>query len=128
MTARYDPMRQAQPLVMAIDVGGTFTDVAILDEEGRAARFEKTSTTPEDPARGVITAMDTSSTGTSELKGVRGLDSGAGRIKRSAQRPGAMPPSRWSRPYRVATLRVAIRMACAAGKPQSTAFWTAASR
>ncbi len=42
---------------LAIDVGGTFTDVAILDEEGRAARFEKTSTTPDDPARGVIAAM-----------------------------------------------------------------------
>jgi len=42
---------------LAIDVGGTFTDVAILDEAERAARFEKTSTTPDDPARGVIEAL-----------------------------------------------------------------------
>jgi N-methylhydantoinase A len=42
---------------LAIDVGGTFTDVAILDEGQRAARFEKTSTTPDDPARGVIEAL-----------------------------------------------------------------------
>ena len=42
---------------LAIDVGGTFTDVAILDERERAARFEKTSTTPDDPARGVIEAL-----------------------------------------------------------------------
>ena len=49
---------QGRRIRLGIDVGGTFTDVAILDEEGRAARFEKTSTTPEDPALGVIAAME----------------------------------------------------------------------
>ena len=52
---------------LAIDVGGTFTDVAILDEEGNAARFEKTSTTPDDPARGVITAMEKAEVAMSDI-------------------------------------------------------------
>lgn len=39
---------------MAIDVGGTFTDVAILDESERAVRFDKVETTPQDAALGVI--------------------------------------------------------------------------
>lgn len=39
---------------LAIDVGGTFTDLAILDEAERTVRFDKTETTPIDPAIGVI--------------------------------------------------------------------------
>lgn len=39
---------------IAIDVGGTFTDVAVLDESDRTVRFEKVETTPTDPAVGVI--------------------------------------------------------------------------
>ncbi len=42
---------------LAIDVGGTFTDVALLDEANGEVRFEKTSTTPQDPAVGVIDAI-----------------------------------------------------------------------
>ncbi len=38
---------------LAIDVGGTFTDLAILDEAERTVRFDKTSTT-RDPAVGVV--------------------------------------------------------------------------
>ena len=46
-----------RPLRLAIDVGGTFTDVAILDEADGTVRFEKTATTPRDPAVGVISAV-----------------------------------------------------------------------
>lgn len=42
---------------LAIDVGGTFTDVAILDEAGGTVRFDKVSTTPHDPAVGVVAAF-----------------------------------------------------------------------
>jgi len=39
---------------LAIDVGGTFTDLAVLDEEHGEVRFDKVPTTPDDAARGVI--------------------------------------------------------------------------
>ncbi|MSO76210.1 MAG: hydantoinase/oxoprolinase family protein [Alphaproteobacteria bacterium] len=42
---------------MAIDVGGTFTDVQVLDEAGGDPWAFKTPTTPEDPARGLATAI-----------------------------------------------------------------------
>jgi len=64
MTDRATPGGQTR---LAIDVGGTFTDVAILDDEGNAARFEKTSTTPDDPARGVITAMEKANVAMSDI-------------------------------------------------------------
>ena len=38
---------------LAVDVGGTFTDVVHLDESG-GIRFEKVPTTPEDPTLGVV--------------------------------------------------------------------------
>lgn len=38
---------------LAVDVGGTFTDVVRLDEDG-TLRFEKVPTTPSEPTRGVI--------------------------------------------------------------------------
>jgi N-methylhydantoinase A len=49
--------RAKRQLRLAIDVGGTFTDVAILDELDGEVRFEKTATTPKDPAVGVIAAV-----------------------------------------------------------------------
>jgi N-methylhydantoinase A len=41
-------------LRVAVDVGGTFTDAAILDELARTVRFDKVATTPTDPAVGVL--------------------------------------------------------------------------
>ena len=41
-------------LRVAVDVGGTFTDAAILDESARTVRFDKVATTPADPAVGVL--------------------------------------------------------------------------
>ena len=40
----------------AVDVGGTFTDIVVL-EAGGGVRHAKTSTTPEDPAEGVLRAI-----------------------------------------------------------------------
>ena len=42
---------------IAIDVGGTFTDVVRLDPAG-ALRFEKVPTTPSEPTRGVLAAFE----------------------------------------------------------------------
>src|SRR5215470_10273247 len=39
---------------IAVDVGGTFTDVIVLDEVTNTLRLEKVETTPQDPARGVL--------------------------------------------------------------------------
>ena len=44
------------PNRLAVDVGGTFTDVVSLDGSGEI-RFEKVPTTPEDPSRGVIDSI-----------------------------------------------------------------------
>jgi N-methylhydantoinase A len=41
-------------LVIGIDVGGTFTDVFVLDEESGACTVGKVPTTRHDPARGVL--------------------------------------------------------------------------
>ncbi len=43
---------------VAIDVGGTFTDVVKLVPGTGELRFEKVSTTPEAPTRGVLNAFD----------------------------------------------------------------------
>lgn len=42
---------------IAIDVGGTFTDVVALDPRTGSMRFEKVATTPADPKRGVLDAF-----------------------------------------------------------------------
>lgn len=39
---------------IAVDVGGTFTDVIALDEAANTLRLEKVETTPHDPAVGVL--------------------------------------------------------------------------
>jgi N-methylhydantoinase A len=41
-------------LRVAVDVGGTFTDVFVLDEEGAAVRVAKVPSTPRDPMEGVM--------------------------------------------------------------------------
>lgn len=39
---------------VSVDVGGTFTDIILLDEERGTFRLEKTETTPHDPSVGVL--------------------------------------------------------------------------
>ena len=41
---------------LGIDIGGTFTDLVLLDEAG-AVRFGKTLTTYGDPTDGIVTGM-----------------------------------------------------------------------
>src|SRR5690606_22441848 len=50
--------RHASTMRIAVDVGGTFTDVILLDEEKGEIRLEKTETTPQDPAQGVLAGFD----------------------------------------------------------------------
>ena len=39
---------------IGVDVGGTFTDLILVDEEGSRITVEKVPSTPDDPARGVV--------------------------------------------------------------------------
>ena len=45
---------------IAIDVGGTFTDIVSLNTESGQLRFDKVPTTPKDPQQGVLNGMDAS--------------------------------------------------------------------
>src|SRR5215468_11984706 len=40
--------------ILAVDIGGTFTDVVLLDTAGSATVIEKVLTTPKEPATGVM--------------------------------------------------------------------------
>jgi N-methylhydantoinase A len=42
---------------VAVDVGGTFTDICIMDEETGAIRIEKTASTPHDPMIAIINGV-----------------------------------------------------------------------
>ncbi len=44
--------------VVGVDVGGTFTDLVLLDPDGGGIRFAKVPTTPENQAFGVLAALD----------------------------------------------------------------------
>ncbi|HEV2310861.1 MAG TPA: hydantoinase/oxoprolinase N-terminal domain-containing protein, partial [Acidimicrobiia bacterium] len=55
--------------VVGVDIGGTFTDVALLDAEGRLT-VGKQATTPEDPRVGVVEALR-------RVLGDAGVDAGA---------------------------------------------------
>ncbi len=56
---------------VAIDAGGTFTDVAILDDQGRLSSH-KVLSHPNDPARGMLGALDVSV----DLEGVETIVNG----------------------------------------------------
>jgi N-methylhydantoinase A len=43
---------------ISVDVGGTFTDVIVLDEKTLSLRLEKVETTPENPAIGVLQSFE----------------------------------------------------------------------
>jgi len=43
---------------LAIDIGGTFTDLVLLDEDNGDVRISKVQTTPDDPAKGVIASIN----------------------------------------------------------------------
>ena len=39
------------------DIGGTFTDTAVLDPKGQLRRY-KASTVPEDPVKGILATLE----------------------------------------------------------------------
>ncbi|MES1926695.1 hydantoinase/oxoprolinase family protein [Salinisphaera sp. T31B1] len=43
---------------LAIDVGGTFTDVVLADDDNAALYFAKTPSSPDDPSTGVLNGID----------------------------------------------------------------------
>lgn len=43
---------------VAVDVGGTFTDVCIMDETSGAIRIEKTASTPDDPMVAILNGVE----------------------------------------------------------------------
>ena len=45
------------PLSLGIDIGGTFSDLVILDPSDGRAIIWKESTTPDDPARGTMLGL-----------------------------------------------------------------------
>ncbi len=49
--------RRTPPVRIAVDIGGTFTDLQIYDERTGALSSLKTPTTPEDPSIGLITGI-----------------------------------------------------------------------
>ena len=46
------------PRIVGVDIGGTFTDILILDDAGPRLIVGKVPTTPEDPSRGLIEGLD----------------------------------------------------------------------
>jgi len=47
----------ARPIRIAVDIGGTFTDIEVYDARTRRAQAHKTPTTPDDPSRGLATGL-----------------------------------------------------------------------
>jgi N-methylhydantoinase A len=45
-------------LFVAVDVGGTFTDLVVYDDQGGGVAFAKVGSTPDAPARAVIDALE----------------------------------------------------------------------
>ena len=43
---------------IAVDIGGTFTDATLIDEESGRVAIAKTLTTPSDPSEGFMTAVE----------------------------------------------------------------------
>lgn len=46
-----------QPIRVAVDIGGTFTDLEVYDARRKAAFAHKTPTTPDDPSRGLAQGL-----------------------------------------------------------------------
>ena len=60
-------METGDRLHVAVDVGGTFTDVSILDADSGRYRFEKVETIPSDPAAGVLAGLHKAEVSLSEV-------------------------------------------------------------
>jgi N-methylhydantoinase A len=53
-----DLMSESAPYRIAVDIGGTFVDAVELDMRTRSVRLQKASTTPREPAQGVLDALE----------------------------------------------------------------------
>ncbi|MFY0611356.1 MAG: hydantoinase/oxoprolinase family protein [Hyphomicrobiaceae bacterium] len=51
-------MSEVKHIAIGADIGGTFTDVVVVDERNHAIHSAKVLTTPEQPERAVLTAVD----------------------------------------------------------------------
>lgn len=51
-------MKNNKPLRLGIDVGGTFTDLVLIDDRRGAIHYTKTFTTPKNPAEGVLNGIE----------------------------------------------------------------------
>ena len=51
-------MSTTRRLAIGVDIGGTFTDVVVVDNETRAIHSAKVLTTPDQPERAVLDAVD----------------------------------------------------------------------
>ena len=49
--------QQERPVRIAVDIGGTFTDIEIFDGRRGAAFAHKTPSTPQDPSEGLATGL-----------------------------------------------------------------------
>src|SRR5688572_31024204 len=58
---------------IGVDIGGTFTDFVLFDDEGKSARTYKCLTTPDDPAQAVVEGVLT----LTETAGLRPSDIGS---------------------------------------------------
>jgi N-methylhydantoinase A len=55
------------PFQISVDIGGTFVDAMELDQRTQRVRFRKASTTPAEPWRGVLDAVDALGTDLSQV-------------------------------------------------------------
>jgi N-methylhydantoinase A len=56
--------------IVGVDVGGTFTDLVLMDEEGDGVRIAKVPTTMENQAHGVLTALEAAGADLSDVTSV----------------------------------------------------------
>ena len=53
---------------IAVDVGGTFTDVCIMDEDNGEIRIQKTASTPDDPMKAIINGIEAAQVDLSDVE------------------------------------------------------------
>ena len=53
---------------VAVDVGGTFTDVCIMDEDNGEIRIQKTASTPDDPMKAIINGIEAAQVDLSDVE------------------------------------------------------------